>query len=134
MCSKYMCSLIKDTYEIGENTILRARRIDLIPQSGKLKEGYKFSFHGGGCFFEFENGAIDIDFGPENRCDGFDSFRLYNFLVNSKSGEYPYLQSEEAIRKELIRLLDEGIIIHPNSYPNPHLFYLSDLSSGNVSD
>jgi len=98
-----MCSLLGEAYDIKGESFLRARREDLIPKEGLLSEGCKFSFHGGGCYFEFENGAIDIDFGPDNRCDG----------------------SEAIIKEELDKLLKEKIIIELKTYPNPHLFFVS---------
>lgn len=104
-------------------TLLRARRINLIPKEGETLEGFKFNFHGGGCYFEFDNSRIDVDFGPNGRCDGFDSFRLYDFLQTSKL-DFKDVLLEENIRTEISRLEDEGIIVQPNEYPNPALFYL----------
>ena len=120
-----MCSLLGEAYDIKGESFLRARREDLIPKEGLLSEGCKFSFHGGGCYFEFENGTIDIDFGPDNRCDGFDSFRLFDFLKTSKSEKYAHLNSEAIIKEELDKLLKEKIIIELKTYPNPHLFFVS---------
>ena len=79
-CSKYMYKILKDNFNTAGETILRARRTNIIPKEGVLSEGIHFNFHGGGCYFKFENGAIDIDFGPNDRCDGFDSQRLYEFF------------------------------------------------------
>src|SRR5688572_24530330 len=106
-CSKYMCNALKKSYDTQGETLLRARRMNNIPKEGILEKGFKFNFHGGGCYFEFDNGTIDIDFGPEDRCDGFDSFRLYDFLMTSKGNVYIHLTSEEIIKEEIVQLLRE---------------------------
>jgi hypothetical protein len=120
-----MCNALKESYSTNGETILRARRINLIPKEGVLVEGYFFNFHGGGCYFKFGNSSIDVDFGPDDRCDGFDSQRLHEFLESSKK-EYVYLLSEGDIKDSMEKLLKERIIIKPGWHPNPHLFYLTD--------
>jgi hypothetical protein len=134
-CASYMCSLLKDAYDTKSETLLTARRMNIIPKNGVLKEGYKFDFHGGGCLFEFENAYIDVEFGPNDRCDGFDSFRLYNFSLVSKDNLYLSLKSEEIIKNEITQLLKDKVIIQPGLFPNPKLYYLNSViyQSGNVS-
>ncbi|GAA3930342.1 hypothetical protein GCM10022209_25330 [Chitinophaga oryziterrae] len=124
-CSTYMCNTLKESYSTNGESLLGARRINIIPKEGVLEEGYFFNFHGGGCYFEFDNSSIDVDFGPDDRCDGFDSQRLHEFLESSKK-EYGYSFSEGDINNSLERLLEERIVIKPGWFPNPHLFYLSD--------
>ncbi len=123
-CAKYMCKVLKEAYDTKGETLLRARRINIIPKEGILEDGFSFSFHGGGCYFEFENGAIDIDFGPNDRCDGFDAYRLYQFLITSKANQNIQLIAESEIQKCLNELLMESIIIQPGDFPNPSLYYL----------
>jgi hypothetical protein len=125
-CSKFMCGLLLENYNTDGETLLRARRINLIPQLGEIEGGVKFNFHGGGCFFEFDNGTIDIDFGPAGRCDGFDEFRLYDFLKNTKSHMYKELLNEEVFKSQFQILIKEKIIVAPEWYPNPHLYYLAE--------
>ncbi|MDA3613487.1 DUF6896 domain-containing protein [Polluticaenibacter yanchengensis] len=122
-CSKYWCRLLKDNFGIHDKTTLRARRMNLIPSKGALEE-LTFSFHGGGCYFEFEGGAIDVDFGPDDRHDGFDSQRLFDFIKSSKK-DYSSFLSQEDIEKYLNLLFENKVIIKPNWYPNPHLYYLN---------
>lgn len=132
-CAKYMCKVLKETYDTKGETLLRARRINIIPKEGVLEDGFSFSFHGGGCYFEFENGTIDIDFGPNDRCDGFDAFRLYHFLSTSKMNQNIRLITESEIQKCLDELLIEKKIVRPGDFPNPNLYYLNDAHFGNVS-
>lgn len=122
-CSKYVCGILKDSFGVYDKTILRARRINLIPSEGTLVD-FMFSFHGGGCYFEFDGGSIDVDFGPDDRCDGFDSQRLFDF-IKSSSREYPNFLSQDDIGKYLNLMLNDKIIVRPNWYPNPHLYYLN---------
>lgn len=126
-CATYMCKLLKDNYTIDE-TLLRSRRMNLIPKKGKLADGVYFNFHGGGCYFEFENGNIDIDFGPNDRCDGFDYYRLFDFLEQTKRDNYKALHDKEVFKKEFDKLISIGQIIKPEWQPNTHLFYLSVAS------
>ena len=102
---------------------MRAPRIKIIPKEGVLEEVLSFSYHGGGCYFEFENGTIDIDFGLFDRCDDFDAFRLYEFLTTSKTNQNIQLITEAEIKNCLNELLAEKIIIQPGEFPNPYLFY-----------
>lgn len=131
-CSTYMCSILKENFNTNGETILRARRTNLIPKEGVLNEGYFFNFHGGGCYFKFDNSSIDIDFGPNDRCDGFDSQRLYEFLESTKKEGVDFL-SEADIRESLNKLLEKEIIINPDWYPNPHLFYLNDQLKNTIA-
>lgn len=122
-CSTYMCKILKEDFNTNGETILRARRINIIPKEGVLSEGIYFNFHGGGCYFKFDNSAIDIDFGPNDRCDGFDGQRLFEFLESSKK---VYFLSKADINQYIDKLLEKNIIINPGWYPNPQLFYLNE--------
>jgi len=124
-CASYMCKAMKYNFNTNE-TLLRSRRINLIPQHGYLPEGISFSFHGIGCYFEFENGEIDIDFGPNDRCDGFDSYRLYNFLEQTKKESYLELHNKTIFQKEFDSLISEGVIVQSEDQVASHLFYLKN--------
>lgn len=124
-CSSYMCNALQSEYGTKGETLLRARRLNIIPKEGILAEGQRFSFHGGGCFFEFENGTIDIDFGPNDRCDGFDSFRLFDFLITSKRYQNINI-SEVELQEAINELLREGKVVQLGLFPNPNLYYLNN--------
>jgi hypothetical protein len=89
-----------------------------------LPGGVYYDFHGGGCFFEFENGSIDVDFGPNDRCDGFDFYRLKDFLLDTKKDNYKELHNSEVLKREFEDLILQGKIANPKWQPNSHLFYL----------
>lgn len=127
-CARYMCNAIKEEYVISEHSLLSAYREKKIPKEGILQNNIYYNFHGGGCYFEFDNGTIDIDFGPNGRYDGFDNYRLYDFLHASKikSEQYQELSNEEKFKTEFESLLKENVILAPGWYPNPNLFYLKE--------
>lgn len=125
LCADYMCNLFKDHFDLKGEILLRARRLNLIPKEGEI-EGVRFNFHGGGCFFEFQNGCIEVDFGPDGRCDGFDEFRLFDFLQSNGSNKYKSILDENLFKNEFKKLIDDNIIYCPGWYPNPGLFYLAD--------
>jgi hypothetical protein len=125
-CSKYICGSLKDSYDTKGETLLRARRLNIIPKEGITKDGFSFAFHGGGCYFEFENGSIDIDFGPNDRCDGFDAYRLWQFLSASKINSIIQPITEIEVQECLNELLTKKEIIQPGIFPNPNLYYLNN--------
>jgi len=124
-CAEYMCGALRDEYPSNE-TFLRARRTNIIPKNGDLPGGVHFDFHGGGCYFEFENGSIDVDFGPDDRCDGFDFYRIKDFLVDTKKDIYKKLHDNEQLKREFEDLILKGEIVNPKWQPNAHLFYLKE--------
>jgi hypothetical protein len=133
-CANYLCNVLKDEFQINDESLLDAYRQKKIKKEGKLLDfNITFSFHGGGCYFEFEGGTIDIDFGPNGRCDGFDSFRLFDFVETNKLLESkvfdPYI-----LEQELKKLYEEGIILRPRLYPNPDLYYLNENVNCRLSE
>jgi hypothetical protein len=128
-CAEYMCNILRDEYNI-KSSLLRARRTNIIPKEGKLLEGSHFNFHGGGCNFEFENGSIDVDFGPNDRSDGFDYRRLYNYLIDTKKDIYKELSDINILKMEFDNLILNGRIKNPEWHPNSYLFYLSERVDG----
>ena len=78
-----------------------------------------------GCYFEFETGAIDVDFGPDDRFDGFDIDRLINFIQLSKLPKYEAIKDFQEIDKQYYDLIGKGIILCPKLHPSTHLCYLN---------
>jgi hypothetical protein len=70
----------------GHRDLLRAWVSRVLPQDGTTTSGLKFFFHGCGCYFERGTMKIDVDFGPEGRCDGFDAWRLSLFAKENALG------------------------------------------------
>jgi len=126
-CANYYCSLLKQLYN-GHESFLRAKVLKLIPKEGLIENTF-YRFHGSGCYFEYANLYIDIDFGPNNRCDGFDMFRLKNFLFTLKDqGKYKVLKDHSWFEQQFDQLVKANIIYNPKSEPSPHLYYLNNLA------
>ncbi len=123
-CAKYSCLLLKQLYN-GDENFLRAKVLKLIPKEGFIENTF-YSFHGSGCYFEYGTNHIDIDFGPDNRCDGFDLFRLKDFFSTmADKGKYSTLKDDKNFEEQFEELVKANIIYNPQSEPSPHLYYFS---------
>ena len=125
-CAKYSCSLLKQVYNGPEN-FLRAKVLKLIPKEGFIENTY-FKFHGSGCYFEYPNNHIDIDFGFDNRCDGFDIFRLKDFFfsITDKTKYNTLIIGDKKFEQQFEELVKANIIYNPKLEPSPHLYYFTD--------
>lgn len=122
VCAEYSCSLLKQLYS-GQETFLRAKVLRLLPKEGVIENVF-YKFHGTGCYFEYTSTHIDIDFGPNNRCDGFDIFRLKDFFSTIKDRKrYTKLIDDATFEQQFNELIKANIIYNPKSEPSPHLYY-----------
>lgn len=108
--------------ELAQEDLLQAVNTGVIPREGTLSDGASYSFHGTGCSVEDDAMAMDFDFGPEGRCDGFDAWRLWHFALERP--DLAVFHDRAVIDRALARLSDEGMIECLGSPPSPHLFYL----------
>ena len=90
--AKIVCRL-REHFEI--DNLLAGVRSNAIPKAGNLTE-LRFEFHGVGCRGELEGLEADFDFGPKDRIDGFDAWRLYQF-AKQLTANFPEFQSLQAI-------------------------------------
>ena len=123
-----MCSLLKDNFDVQGEKLLRLWKLNLIPKEGSIANEIKYNFHGGGCYFEFENGTIDIDFGPDGRCDGVDPYKLYDFLETTNHKRHVDLLDKRRFFDLFNQLIEKKYIVCPGWYPNPSLYYLKMTS------
>ena len=123
-CANYVCSLLKESNKSGES-ILRAIRTGKIPKEGYLDEDIHYVAHGVGCFFEIQNTKIDVDFGPNDRNDGFDIPRLKIFLESQGSLFKELNNEEETLSENFKFLIRKGLISNPKWPPSEHLYYLT---------
>jgi len=73
----------------------------------------EYQFHGIGCLLIFSDREVDFDFGPENRTDGFDLWRLTEYTLSCPE-KYPEYKDkdklkqdfENAVQQEMITKLD----------------------------
>jgi len=98
-------------------------------QTGKLiEEGlYFYAFHGIGLAAHFKDKIVDFDFAffPEQRHDGFDLWRITNFVENQRN-KYPEYKDKKKIEKEFNELIDRGIIAIPKLEHSTNLYFLTD--------
>lgn len=110
--------------ELTNDNLLCAVNSQRIPREGVLSNGVRYHFHGVGCYIEDGPHHLDFDFGPHDRCDGFDAWRLAEFA--KQLPEFGIFHQLETIEAGLEQLLREGWAIGPNWAPSPHLFYRSE--------
>ena len=65
--------------KFGTKNILRLWRSGQIPRRGSITEDVTYELHGIGCSVYLSEICIDFDYGPDERVDGFDSWRLYMY-------------------------------------------------------
>ncbi|PVD52885.1 hypothetical protein DC498_08160 [Terrimonas sp.] len=120
-CAKYVCGLLIDYYQVNE-TLMRARVLETIPKEGFVENIY-FRFHGRGCFFKYDGGEIDIDFGPKGRFDGFDLYRIKKFLETNT--RFKINQSDnDFIEKQFNMFIRNHVIGKLPGYEDDFLYYV----------
>jgi hypothetical protein len=114
-----MINRLRQSYQF-EN-LLHAWRNGQIPTSGELPGDVRYRFHGCGCEFSSQSGTVDLDFGPDGRCDGFDAWRVFQF-TKSQSNCEAVLSLEDL--NEGVRILEEcGEVAKFGGGPSPHLYH-----------
>ncbi|WLI09330.1 hypothetical protein PSH66_13675 [Pseudomonas sp. FP597] len=67
-----------------------------IPQRGSIANEVTYELHGIGCRVYLAETCIDFDYGPDERIDGFDRWRLYMYAC-----ELP-LRYQKHINKDVV--------------------------------
>lgn len=94
-----------------------------IPQEGELVSGNSYYFHGVGCVFTLKGRDVNFDFGPSNRNDGFDLWRLEQFVDEHADKYELFYNDKEELKQEFCRLERDGIIFNPKWFPGTSLYY-----------
>jgi len=103
--------------------LLRAWRSGEVPRTGDLPGDVHYEFHGSGCIFQSPKRTVDLDFGPQGRCDGFDAWRLFQYAkANYGEDAVPCLAD---FTEGVVELEKCGEVRKPGWNPSPHLFYFS---------
>jgi len=91
-------SLVLLERKFGSRSLLALWREKKIEQRGELSPGISYQLHGRGCMIEYPEFCIDFDYGPNERTDGFDAWRLYNYACEfpEKHQKYTDLKIVEA--------------------------------------
>lgn len=131
----YQLSVKKGVSEMQEyystKELLKGWKSKRIPKSGKLPSGIEFDFHGVGCFLEIEGVETNFDFGPEDRYDGFDLWRLTYFMKSRKNAsDNFYLKNSELLEIHFNDMEKNKIIYRPNWFPGTTLYYFIKEDDG----
>lgn len=96
-----------------------------IPQSGTLDpvREITYSFHGIGCRLNFGVHLVDFDFGPDQRYDGFDAWRLY--LLAESLLDLKEFADLNVVQKHLDDLASIGRIGKLESVIGGHLYFFT---------
>jgi hypothetical protein len=80
---------------------------------GCLPSGLRYDFHGIGCRFTFtDQHSVDLDFGPNQRYDCFDEWRISHYIEGKKELSDGY-DSDDRLAEEYKELIRQGIIVCP---------------------
>ena len=126
--------------EFKRTDLLTAYRQDKIyPQVGSLKKFHikRYAFHGIGLAVDFDdNTSVDFDFAflPEQRHDGFDLWRLGEF-VSSRPDKYKKYLDKEKLEEDFNKLIERKAIVKPVINPSTSLyFFQSSLTKPKSAD
>jgi hypothetical protein len=114
--------------EFNREDLLTAYRHDKIyPQVGSLKKYQikRYAFHGIGLAVDFDdNTSVDFDFAflPEQRHDGFDLWRLGEF-VSSRQDKYKKYFDKKKLEEDFNRLVERKVIVKPDINPTTTLYF-----------
>ena len=97
-----------------------------IPQRGVLdaERNITYSFHGIGCRLEFGDHMVDFDFGPDQRFDGFDNWRLH--LLAESLPEFHQFSDVDIAQQHLSQLATTGRITKLDSTIGGHLYFFTN--------
>ncbi|WP_285416441.1 hypothetical protein [Pseudomonas sp. efr-133-TYG-5] len=95
--------------KFGSRNILNLWKTQKIKRCGEITKGIQYELHGAGCFIHFPSETINFDYGPNNRVDGFDIWRLYVFACD-RPLSYPRYCRKENVEEEFLKYLSENRI------------------------
>ncbi|MBC3304342.1 hypothetical protein H0Z09_24715 [Pseudomonas sp. SWRI18] len=106
----------------GTKNILGLWRSKRIPQRGSVTDNVTYELHGIGCRVYLPDACIDFDYGPDDRVDGFDLWRLYMYVCEVPH-KYQKYTEESALKEDFNEYLKLGKAKKiPNSMSN--LYFL----------
>ncbi|WP_415763192.1 DUF6896 domain-containing protein [Pseudomonas sp. CP4] len=109
--------------KFGTRNILRLWRSGQIERCGEIIDGVEYELHGVGCAIHFPTELVDFDYGPNNRIDGFDVWRLYMYAAD-RPEEYKKYTDINFLESEFKSYIDSGRI--KKISPSDDLYELID--------
>jgi hypothetical protein len=105
--------------EVGDIYPLTARSEKLLPPSGTLAGCYQYSFHGIGCFVKSPTYEVDFDFGPNERHDVFDLWRL-DLFTEAQSKKFSQYLDPNVLEQDFKSAIENGQIVRIRSDPDQY--------------
>lgn len=115
-------------YEFNRTDLLTAWKSDKVfPQVGELPKYNikRYAFHGIGLAVDFDNNtSVDFDFAflPEQRHDGFDLWRLGDF-ISSRPDKYKKYLDKKKLEADFNKLIERKVIVKPDVNPSTTLYF-----------
>lgn len=98
-------TLLKEKF--GTRCILRLWGTKKIAQRGKVNDEVTYELHGVGCRVYLPDTCIDFDYGPDERIDGFDPWRLYIY-ANETPEKHPKYTELDDVERDLDEYISSG--------------------------
>ncbi|OPA90384.1 hypothetical protein BFW86_12145 [Pseudomonas fluorescens] len=86
-------------FSFGTKNILGLWRFRKIPQHGPIADEVTYELHGIGCSVYLAETCIDFDYGPNERVDGFDPWRLYMYACELPH-RHPKYTNKESLERD----------------------------------
>jgi hypothetical protein len=109
--------------KIGDKNPLKAWRDNDIPQKGNLTDDVKYELHGIGCLLVYPEYEVDFDFGPDERIDGFDLWRLSQYVAG-RVNRYPEYEDTNNLKRDFEQAVNNGEISKID-HPYCNLYFYS---------
>lgn len=91
----------------GTKNILGLWHSKKIPRRGTVTKDVTYELHGIGCSVYLSEICVDFDYGPNERVDGFDAWRLYMYACELPS-KYKKYTDKESLDLEFDEFLKKG--------------------------
>lgn len=114
-------------HQFNTRQLLRAWKSKAIPKHGVLNSGTEYDFHGVGCFLTINNITVNFDFGPDDRYDGFDLWRLGCFVDERPELYKIYFENKSLLEEDFKKLIKKHIIVEPKWFPGSSLCYFTEV-------
>ncbi|WP_455827497.1 DUF6896 domain-containing protein [Pseudomonas graminis] len=111
LINEYLAQVKKATdlleQRFGTKNILGLWRSRQIPRRGAITEDVTYELHGIGCSVYLSEICVDFDYGPNERVDGFDSWRLYMYACEVPH-KYKEFTNKDFLDLEFCEYLKKG--------------------------
>jgi hypothetical protein len=71
--------------------------------------------------------SVNFDFGPGDRYDGFDFWRLSCFVDEKPELYKSYFENKVLLKQDFQALVEKHFIVEPKWFPGSSLYYFSDV-------